>query len=320
MAVALRAPPPRAGRRAALARLLAGWVSLQTKNTNQNTSRPRVGRLGNVRGVRRVLVMRGRREAGVLMIKVAIDTGVVVSRWRARGGSRLPSLPAPCSTKGWRAGPTGPPHTRTHHCRTTPHPTATRTTNAEPRTLCALLLLLPLGGASPPHTDPCPLSLSLVHSHRAAHRSHVRWRTLCAPQHMLPHATCRPRPDALAASAPSLRPPSLSCHCQPPSRGSSRGGAQGKGARAPFRSPHHLIQAPLPMPPPPHHSSAPATIHPPNTNAKPNKSMPPNERECHCAALSTLLLRPCRPLPFMGAPCLHTLDPCHSRSLVHSPC
>ena len=38
----------------------------------------------------------------------AIDTGVVVSRWRARGGSRLPSLPAPCSTKGWRAGPTGP--------------------------------------------------------------------------------------------------------------------------------------------------------------------------------------------------------------------
>ena len=69
MAVALRAPPPRAGRRAALARLLAGWVSLQTNTTNQNTSRPRVGRLGNVRGVRRVLVVRGRRAAGVLMIK-----------------------------------------------------------------------------------------------------------------------------------------------------------------------------------------------------------------------------------------------------------
>ena len=34
MAGALRAPPPRAGRRAALARLLAGWVSLQT-NTNK---------------------------------------------------------------------------------------------------------------------------------------------------------------------------------------------------------------------------------------------------------------------------------------------
>ena len=121
------------------------------------------------------------------MIKAACPnlTGVVVSRWRARGGSRLPSLPAPCSTKGWRAGPTGPPHTRTHQCRTTPHSTATRTTNAEPRTLCGLLPIMPLG---PPQTDPCPLSLSLVHSHRAAHRSHVRWRTLCAPQHMLPHA------------------------------------------------------------------------------------------------------------------------------------
>ena len=52
MAVALRAPPPRAGRRAALARLLAGWVSLQTEHKQTlNTSRPRVGRLGNVRGV-----------------------------------------------------------------------------------------------------------------------------------------------------------------------------------------------------------------------------------------------------------------------------
>ena len=54
--------------------------------------------------------------------QMTICTGVVVSRWRARGGSRLLSLPAPCSTKGWRAGPTGPPHTRTHQCRTTPHP------------------------------------------------------------------------------------------------------------------------------------------------------------------------------------------------------
>ena len=197
---AARASPAcgEARRTRTLARGLLGVAA--NKHKNQNTSRPRVGRLGNVRGVRRVLVVRGRRGAGVLMMKVAIDTGVVVSRWRARGGSRLPSLPAPCSTKGWRAaGPTGPPHTRTHHCRTTPHPTA----NAEPRTLCALLPIMPLG---PPQTDPCPLSLSLVHSHRAAHRSHVRWRTLCAPQHMLPHATCRPRPDALAASTPSLRP------------------------------------------------------------------------------------------------------------------
>ena len=134
------------------------------------------------------------------MIKDDICTGVVVSRWRARGGSRLLSLPAPCSTKGWRAaGPTGPPHTRTHHCRTTPHhPTATRTTNAEPRTLCALLPIMPLGGASPPQTDPCPLSLSLVHSHRgAAHRSHVRWRTLCsstyAPACHMPPSPRRPR-------------------------------------------------------------------------------------------------------------------------------
>ena len=122
-----------------------------------------------------------------------------VSRWRARGGSRLLSLPAPCSTKGWRAaGPTGPPHTRTHHCRTTPHPTATRTTNAEPRTLCALLPIMPLGGASPPHTDPCPLSLSLVHSHRAAHRSHVRWRTLCSSTYAPAcHAALAPTPSPL---------------------------------------------------------------------------------------------------------------------------
>ena len=153
--------------------------------------------MGNVRGVRRVLVVRGRRAAGVLMIKVAIDTGVVVSRWRARGGSRLPSLPAPCSTKGWRAaGPTGPPHTRTHHCRTTPHhPTAARTTNAEPRTLCGLLPIMPLG---PPQTDPCPLSLSLVHSHRAAHRSHVRWRTLCSSTYAPAcHAALAPTPSPL---------------------------------------------------------------------------------------------------------------------------
>ena len=48
--------------------------------------------------------------------------GVVVSRWRARGGSRLPSLPAPCSTKGWRAaGPTGPP---THTHSSLPHHSA----------------------------------------------------------------------------------------------------------------------------------------------------------------------------------------------------
>ena len=176
-----------------------------------------------------MLVVRGRREAGVLIIKVAIDTGVVVSRWRARGGSRLLSLPAPCSTKGWRAGPTGPPHTRTHHCRTTPHPTATRTTNAEPRTLCGLLPIMPLG---PPQTDPCPLSLSLVHSHRAAHRSHVRWRTLCSSTYAPAcHAALAPTPSPLPH--PHCGHPH-SCHCQPPSRGSSRGGGRARGLAPPF--------------------------------------------------------------------------------------
>ena len=51
---------------------------------------------------------------------------------------------------------------------------------------------------------------------------------------------CRPRPDALAASAPSLRPPSLLPLSAAFSRLFSRW-REGKGARAPFRSPHHLI-------------------------------------------------------------------------------
>ena len=59
MAAALRAPPPRAGRRAALARLLAG-CGCRCKTNNQNTSRPRFGRFGHVQGVRRVLVVHGR--------------------------------------------------------------------------------------------------------------------------------------------------------------------------------------------------------------------------------------------------------------------
>ena len=131
MAGALRAPPPRAGRRAALARFARGLASLQTQptNTNQNTSRPRVGRLGNI--------PRRAACASHACGDRRVCAAMVGRRWLSRGGgregARAPlSLPAPCSTKGWRAGPT--PHTRTHQCRTTMHPTATNSTNAEPNT------------------------------------------------------------------------------------------------------------------------------------------------------------------------------------------
>ena len=53
---------------------------------------------------------------------------------------------------------------------------------------------------------------------------------------------CRPRPEALAASAPSHCGHPHSCHCQPPSLEALLAVEGGqRAARAPFRSPHHLI-------------------------------------------------------------------------------
>ena len=198
------------------------------------------------------------------------------SRGRGEGGSRPLSLPAPCSTKGWRAGPQLPtqpptPHTLTHQCCTAMHrppPTNYQCPNQEhlethqsrPTRVHYVSLPLPLG-ASPPHTDPCPLSL--VHSHMLCTSLPCEMEdslllNICS------RMPCRPRPDALAASAPSLRPPSLLPLSTAFSRGSSRGGGRARGGSRPLSLPAPLDPQKLWRPNSPchrhhTHSSAPAT-------------------------------------------------------------
>lgn len=88
---------------------------------------------------------------------------------------------------------------------------------------------------------------------------------------------CRPRPEALAAQpAPSHCGHPHSCHCQPPSLEALLAVEGGqRAARAPFRSPHHLIHKGCGGPTP--HATATTLTHlppllpPPNTNVQPNK-------------------------------------------------
>ena len=84
---------------------------------------------------------------------------------------------------------------------------------------------------------------------------------------------CRPRPEALAASAPSHCGHPHSCHCQPPSLEALLAVEGGqRAARAPFRSPHHLIHKGCGGPTP--HATATTLTHlppllpPPNTNVQ----------------------------------------------------
>ena len=99
-------------------------------------------------------------------------------------------------------------------------------------------LPLPLG-ASPPHTDPCPLSL--VHSHMLC------TSLPCEMEDSLCSSTYAPACHAALAPTPSPLPhPHCghphSCHCQPPSLEALLAVEGGqRAARAPFRSPHHLI-------------------------------------------------------------------------------
>ena len=131
----------------------------------------------------------------------------MVSRRRARGGSRPLSLPAPCSTKGWRARAPNSPHTHSSmpHCYASPATNQLpmpepRTPRDPPESTDSTPLRVPpfaLGSRSPPHTDPCPLSL--VHSHMLhIDRSHVRWRTLCSSTYApVCHAALAPKPSPL---------------------------------------------------------------------------------------------------------------------------
>ena len=111
MAVALRAPPPRAGRRAALARLLAGWVSLQT-NTNKPKHLAPARRSFGQRPWRVACASRAwEASSGCADDQGGIDTPASSSRGGGRGGaraSRRPPHPAPQKAGGRRA-PLAPP-------------------------------------------------------------------------------------------------------------------------------------------------------------------------------------------------------------------
>ena len=193
------------------------------------------------------------------------------------------SLPAPCSTKGWRARAPNSAHTHSSmpHCYASPATNQLpmpepRTPRDPPESTDSSPLRVPpfaLGSRSPPHTDPCPLSL--VHSHMLCTSLPCEMEdslllNICS------RMPCRPRPEALAASAPSHCGHPHSCHCQPPSLEALLAVEGGqRAARAPFRSPHHLIHKGCGGPTP--HATATTLTHlppllpPPNTNVQPNK-------------------------------------------------